>query len=291
MKKTMIMFVLFSTIFFIVGFKASAEETTTTAQAVESSELPNPGVKPGNFFYNIDKFFEKVSLKMSFSDEKRVEKLSRFAEERLAELNALDPELAQKYTDELFNEYGLDIEKAHLYVQKLVAEGKLSDAKLTRVENRIQKAEMRQEMLKEKVRERISEEVREQVHQCIRSAKMSVFHQFTDIDLITQLHEEGYGYGELLKLQAISELTSTQIDELLLIEDAVTTDENTKHINIDTILLEKNITKDQLHEQIKEYRNTAKQEMKGKIEQAQKQAQKRQNEIRERIKNKKNNKK
>lgn len=291
MKKLMIMFLLCSGILFMVGFKASAEETTPTEQTTESDALPNPGVKPGNFFYSFDKFFENVSLRLTFSDEKRVEKLSRFAEERLAELNAINSEVAQKYADELFNEYGLDIEKAHLYVQKLVAEGKISETKLEKIESRIQKAEMRQEKLQEKVRERISEKVRNQVRKSISTARMSIFNQFTDIDLIKQLHEEGYGYGVLLKLQAISELSSTPINDLLLIENAVTTDDFGKHINIDTILEDQNITIDQLQEKIKEYRSTAKQAMKDKIEEVKEVAKQRKNEIRKRIKERKNDNK
>jgi len=288
MKKLILMFILLSGLMIMVGFKANASETTTTEEVTESSKLPNAGTKPGNFLYGFDKFFENISLKLTFSDEKKVEKLSRFAEERLAELNELNPEAAEKYADELFNEYGLDMEKAHLYVQKLVAEGKLSDAKLSRIENRVLKVELKQEQLKDKAQERISEEVKSQVHEAIRNAKMSIFNKFTDVELIQQLHDEGYGYGQLLKLQAISELTSISISDLLLIEGAVSTEDDEKQINIETILEAHGITLEQLHEKLKEYRDSAKEEMKGKFEQAKKQAEERKNEIKENRKNRKN---
>jgi len=52
----------------------------------------NPGVKPGSFFYFFDTTFEQVSLFFTFSPEKKVEKALAYANERLAEVEALSEE-------------------------------------------------------------------------------------------------------------------------------------------------------------------------------------------------------
>lgn len=282
MKKFMVVFALIFSIILTFGFTVNAEETTTTS---EVGDLPGGGVTPNSFFYRFDKFFENVSLKLTFSDEKRAEKLSRFAEERLAELNEIDANKAEKYADELFNEYGLNVEKANIYVQKLVAEGKLSDTKLAKLETHVQKAEMKQEKLKENRQEIISDEVKTQVQEAIQNAKMSIFNKFTNPDEMKTLHDEGYGYGELLKLQAISEISTKPISELLEIENAVVKDElNNKHINIEVILEATELTRDDLKTTLTEYRDNAKADMKNSMEEAKKNAEERIAEIKERAK-------
>ena len=49
----------------------------------------NPGIKPGNFFYFFDTAFEQINLFFTFSPEKKVEKALVYADERLAEAEAV----------------------------------------------------------------------------------------------------------------------------------------------------------------------------------------------------------
>ncbi len=292
MKKLIIMFLLFSSLFLLIGSKTNASDITTSEKMDTTStvNLPNPGIKPGNFFYKFDKFFENLSLKFTFNDEKRAEKLSRFAEERLAELNSIDSKTAQKYGDELFNEYGLDVEKANLYIQNLAADGKISNNKLAKIEALAQNSEMIQEKIQDKLQDRVSESVRTQVRNDIQNTKISMFSQFTDVDTIVQLHEDGYCYRDLLRLQAISELSLITIPDLLLIENSViTTEDNIKTVDIEIILQATNLTQEELQTKLNEYKITTKQLIQTKIKEVKSNAKQRMNEIRNQVKNQSGN--
>ena len=54
-----------------------------------ASAATNPGVKPGNFFYFFDTTFEQIGLFFTFSSEKKAEKALAYADERLAEAEAI----------------------------------------------------------------------------------------------------------------------------------------------------------------------------------------------------------
>lgn len=54
-----------------------------------ASAATNPGIKPGNFFYFFDTTFEKIGLFFTFSPEKKARKALEYADERLAEAEAV----------------------------------------------------------------------------------------------------------------------------------------------------------------------------------------------------------
>lgn len=63
----------------VVAFSLPASASATT----------NPGIKPGSFFYFFDTTFEKIGLFFTFSPEKKAEKALEYADERLAEAEAV----------------------------------------------------------------------------------------------------------------------------------------------------------------------------------------------------------
>ncbi len=56
---------------------------------ISASAATNPGIKPGSFFYFFDITFEKIGLFFTFSPEKKVRKALEYANERLAEAEAV----------------------------------------------------------------------------------------------------------------------------------------------------------------------------------------------------------
>jgi len=56
------------------------------------SAATKPGIKPGNFLYFFDTAFEKINLFFIFSPEKKAQKALEYADERLAEAEALTEE-------------------------------------------------------------------------------------------------------------------------------------------------------------------------------------------------------
>jgi len=59
-----------------------------TAYAQEE-ELPDPGITPDSPFYFFDTFGKKIGLMFTFGDEAKAQKALEYAEERLAEANAM----------------------------------------------------------------------------------------------------------------------------------------------------------------------------------------------------------
>jgi len=58
-------------------------------EAAETETLPDPGINPDSPFYFMDKWGKQISLAFTFNPEKKVQKALLYAEERLAEVNAM----------------------------------------------------------------------------------------------------------------------------------------------------------------------------------------------------------
>ena len=75
--------------------EASNQEDTAPASSlaemedVEDGQMNEPGLVPGDFFYFVETIAEKVQIAMTFDDTEKAELISRFANERIAEANAL----------------------------------------------------------------------------------------------------------------------------------------------------------------------------------------------------------
>jgi hypothetical protein len=59
------------------------------AYAQEDEALPDPGITPDSPFYFLDKWGEQISLMFTFNAEGRAEKALRYADERMAEIDAM----------------------------------------------------------------------------------------------------------------------------------------------------------------------------------------------------------
>lgn len=75
------------------------------AYAQEDPELPDPGITPDSPFYFADKWAKQLSLIFTFREEAKVEKALRYAEERLAEMNAMLVRNKTRAATQATNEY------------------------------------------------------------------------------------------------------------------------------------------------------------------------------------------
>jgi len=64
-------------------------EEPVTEETTEEVPMDEPGLVPGDFFYFVDIIAEKVLLALTFDDTAKAERISAFANERIAEANAL----------------------------------------------------------------------------------------------------------------------------------------------------------------------------------------------------------
>jgi len=83
-------FVLVFAFALAVSTDVSAQERTLpTSSDITVPALPNPGLKPGDFFYFLDVWGESIQEFFTFNPENRALLQARFALERIAEVNAL----------------------------------------------------------------------------------------------------------------------------------------------------------------------------------------------------------
>ncbi len=80
-----------------IGGIASAQEAETA--------LPDPGTTPDSPFYFMDKWGKQISLAFTFNAEKKAQKALRYADERMAEMDAMMVKNKIKEATQAANEY------------------------------------------------------------------------------------------------------------------------------------------------------------------------------------------
>ena len=117
MKKLTTLSIIFISLAFVVPVQASA---ATSA-----------GVTPGSFFYFFDTTFENVSLFFTFNPEKKAQKALEYADERLAEIEAVaeekNPDAVKTAIANYESNIALATEKSKEVKDKVEAEILLTD--------------------------------------------------------------------------------------------------------------------------------------------------------------------
>ncbi|MDF2699027.1 MAG: hypothetical protein K0Q49_583 [Haloplasmataceae bacterium] len=232
MKNKFLLCIALVTMMLTSGIAVKASTTEPSVQTDVEIEV-GAGIKPGSFLYGIDKGWESLVLKF-VGDEKEAELLLKYAEERLSELNELDDEDAEKYADELYQEYGANLEKVSEKIAEKIATGKVElkiRAKLDRA------AELDEAVDYDKV-DKVSVEIKVKVNNA--QTKSYAITIVTDLDQtkVEELKAQGYGYGEIIKLQAFADLSGKTIEELMFLDIYITTEARKKEIDYGKLALE-----------------------------------------------------
>ncbi len=93
------------------------------AYAQEDTELPDPGITPDSPFYFVDIWGKQISLMFTFKAENKVQKALRYADERLAEIDAMIAKNKIKAATMATNEYQNCLEIATRNMEKARLEG------------------------------------------------------------------------------------------------------------------------------------------------------------------------
>lgn len=79
---------------------------TGTVYAQEDEGLPEPGITPDSPFYFADRWMEQLVLRFTFREEAKAQKALQYAEEKLAEVDAMLSRNEVRATIQATNEYG-----------------------------------------------------------------------------------------------------------------------------------------------------------------------------------------
>ncbi len=258
------------TILFLLGFiltgsiSVNAEETTTTEnetevvnETTEEIEL-DPGIKADSPFYFLDKLFEEIHLGLTSDEAKKAEILLKIAEERMSELNHLPDEKIGEHVDDLLDEYNNRLNQANERINDLILEQKLPEKAKNKLQKRLNHTVDVSHALKNKVKEKISDEVKNKINEIKNKTFLTALASGMTEDEINHLKDQGYGYGEILKLNALSIITGQTIEELKLLDIY----DDLGEIDFSKVASELGITEEDVMNQIKEYRDTVKDEIK-----------------------------
>ena len=173
MKKLTILSILFISLVFVAPMQASA--------------ATNAGVKPGSFFYFFDTTFEKINLFFTFSPEKKARKALEYADERLAEAEAVvgNTEAVKTAVTNYENNIAFAAEKS-----KSVTEKEKSETLLTLIADNTSK---HQEVLTN-VLDKVPDEAKEAILKAIEVSKDRQTQALAEIlelkKTITELQQE-----------------------------------------------------------------------------------------------------
>lgn len=265
---------------FIFTINTKAESTTTDTNTTTNGKLISAGITPDSPFYGIDRFFEKVSYILTFSDEKRIEKLTRFSEERLAEINTLDEDKDQEWLDDLYDDYGSNLNKANNILNKLIVKGKTKDTKIQKMQDLLEKASRKEELVKKSKKAKMNDELKNRVKEIKVQVYLTVLSdKITDAD---RKQLKNYGYGVIVKLNALCELTGLPMKDILSLDiygpDDPTTAKIEKNIDFNKLQKVLNLDKEDLIEKLKEYHENKQKEQEAEEEYQHKQEEERKKE-------------
>ena len=177
-------------------------------EEVTSTETPtNPvsaGLTPDSPLYFFDKLFENIQLALAKTPEAKAALLTAISQERLAEIEALDPVKLEQYVDALLSEVTAALQKAADAITEAQAKG----AEVTKLmETLEQAAELGSSVeLPEAIRKTEQlEETKSKLVETTRAVKVqAAVVKGIDEEVVVTLRSQGLGYGQIALLNKLA---------------------------------------------------------------------------------------
>lgn len=95
-----------------------------TPVLAQESGLPKPGITPDSPFYFLDLWGEKLGMLLAFTAESKAKKALAYAEERLAEAQAMMEKGNSKAAEVALRNYERNVERAQERIEQAMAQGR-----------------------------------------------------------------------------------------------------------------------------------------------------------------------
>jgi hypothetical protein len=216
MKRTIILALSILMVFSISISSLAAEDTTQVTGEVnqESSVKTEAEVEaesPDSFLYYIKRLYEQFKLITTFNEESKLDLHIDLAEKRLQELSTLDADQKSEFSTELYAEFLANIEKAIMLTLELKEQQKEVDDTLAELEEVVSGGETLITQLESEIELEIKEEDQE-TRELAKVAPSVVAH--IDAEIISELRDEGFGYGQIALIVSMSEQSDVSLDEV-----------------------------------------------------------------------------
>ncbi len=259
--KRLILIMVFS-LFLSIGLSVNAENVTTTiSDNTENSDtLIDAGLIPGDFFYGFDRFFENVSLFFTFNNEKKVEKYSRYAEERLAELNKISLDKQPEWVDKLFDDYGVSLNNANNLLSDMITKGNVKQSVIEKLQITVENVTSKEDLIKSNTKEKINQEIKNVVQGLKVQTYLTTICEGMTTNDIELLDNQNVSNHNKVIIKALADLSDISISDIINLDiylpDDPTTSIIEKNLDIDKLDNILGIDKEQLIQQLIEFHKT-----------------------------------
>jgi hypothetical protein len=182
-----------------------ADEQQTTTATVDA------GVTPDSFLYNFDKLFESLRLTFTTNSNTEAELLLQNAQERLAEANEMSELEQLELVKETIGEYIETIKEAQEQVSETTASDDVNSETKEELANQLEEtAEIDVEF-----EEQLDEQTQEELEGAQEEAKVVASVVLgLDKEVVTSLREQDFGYGQIAKIVALSEISGKSVEDI-----------------------------------------------------------------------------
>ena len=95
----------------------------TPVIAAEETEVLDPGITPDNPIYGLDRALERIQLAITFGEVEKAKLKFKFAEERLAEAEAMADEGEEELAEEMMEDYEVELNETNEDIETAIARG------------------------------------------------------------------------------------------------------------------------------------------------------------------------
>ncbi|WP_284139362.1 DUF5667 domain-containing protein [Virgibacillus sp. LDC-1] len=237
----------------------SAYADTTGVEGNNTTKEPateQAGMTPDHFFYFFDKLGENMQLLFTTDPEKESDLLLQFANERLSEAEQMAGKDKDKYVNKLIDAYLTNLEKAQENVAEIVISEKIDQTVKEDLSTKLEDVTSVSDAVTEKLEEEKAVTLEEKRQEAYLVANVV---KDLDPEKVKTLREQGFGFGEIVKVVALAQESGKTEDEIAaMLNEGKGYGEIAKELNVDPGQIMKKVIKkkekyiDQMLEKAKE---------------------------------------
>ncbi|WP_330948473.1 DUF5667 domain-containing protein [Virgibacillus sp. MG-45] len=237
----------------------SAYADTTGVEGNNTTKEPateQAGMTPDHFFYFFDKLGENMQLLFTTDPEKESDLLLQFANERLSEADQMAGKDKDKYVNKLIDAYLTNLEKAQENVAEIVISEKIDQTVKEDLSTKLEDVTSVSDAVTEKLEEEKAVTLEEKRQEAYLVANVV---KDLDPEKVKTLREQGFGFGEIVKVVALAQESGKTEDEIAaMLKEGKGYGEIAKELNVDPGQIMKKVIKkkekyiDQMVEKAKE---------------------------------------
>ncbi|MFD2446729.1 DUF5667 domain-containing protein [Bacillus sp. CGMCC 1.16607] len=187
------------------------ETVTNQETVVDSENTVEPGMTPDKFFYTFDLLMEDLKLLVTFDSQKEAELLLQFAQERLAEAEAMTAEEKKSFVEQAVTDYLALLEEAGDKVTEVITDESVAGEAKDELTNVLEETTVVTDEVTDQLDPEQQEDVATKTDQALLVAQVV---QGFDVEIVKKLRQEELGYGQIAQIISLSNISGKSIEEV-----------------------------------------------------------------------------